>query len=131
MGRGSAYRRKIDEAAPGPVDAAQAQGQEIDLWQGAYSGRAMVPSGVGLGLVSLFLLALCLAATVRLHWGLKPWGLWLAMMLALWTYYATVGLHRRWGLHYRLTSQRLFHELGMFLRSTDCIHLADVDANPP
>lgn len=120
--------KKLDEAEPGPADAAQAARQEVELWRGRYSGRAMIPSGVGLGLVSLVLLALCLMATFHLNWGLAPWGLWLAAMLALWTYYGIAGLHRRWGTHYRLTSQRFFHEMGLLLRSTDCIHLADVDA---
>ncbi len=119
--------KKIDETAPGPVDAAQAERQEVALWRGAYSSRAMIPGGVGLGLVSLFLLALCVAATVSWHWG-WPWGLWLAIMLAVWTYYGVVALHRRRGSCYRLTSQRLFHQSGVLLRSTDCVHLADVHA---
>jgi membrane protein YdbS with pleckstrin-like domain len=120
--------RKIDEAAPALTEAAQVATLESDLWKGVYSGRAMIPSGVALGLLSLLSLVLCLVATVSWHWGWAPWGLWLAAMLALWIYYGIVSLHRRWGIHYRLTSQRFFYELGMFLRSTDCIYLADVDA---
>jgi membrane protein YdbS with pleckstrin-like domain len=119
--------KKLDETAPGPAEAAGAERQEIDLWRGGYARRAMIPSSAGLGLVSLFLLVLTLGATVWQHWrGL--WGLWLAVMLGLWVYYGFVAFHRRWGIRYRLTSQRLFIELGMFLRSTDCVHLADVDA---
>lgn len=120
--------KKIGDAAPGAADATQVQPQEIELWQGAYSRRALIPSGVGLGLLSLFLLALTLKATVWLHLERGLWGLWLAAMLALWTYYGLVAFHRRWGSRNRLTSQRCFQELGVFLRSTDCIHLADVYA---
>ncbi len=118
--------KKIDETAPGQADAAPIERQEIALWQGAYSARAMIPSGIGLGLLSIFLLALALLAPVSWRWGLL--GLWLAVMLALWTYYGVIGLHRRWGCRYRLTSQRFFHELGVLLRSSNCVHLVDVDA---
>jgi uncharacterized membrane protein YdbT with pleckstrin-like domain len=114
----------IDEAAP--TDAAQVQRQEIDLWQGACSARAMIPGGVGLGLLSILLLALVLVAPVSWRWGLL--GLWLAVMLTLWAYYGVIVIHRMWGSRYRLTSQRFFHQLGVLLRSTDCIHLVDVDA---
>jgi hypothetical protein len=120
--------RKIDESAPDPADTAQAQPQEIDLWQGAYSSRAMIPGGIVLGLLSLASLAFALGAADALPRGSAFWGAWLAVMLALWSYCGFVGLHRRWGNRYRLTSQRFFQELGAFLRSTNCIDLADVDA---
>jgi hypothetical protein len=116
--------RKLDGSGPSPADAAR---QEIDLWRAVYSGRAMVPVGAALGLMSLALLALCLVATLRWHWGLAPWGLWLAMMVASWTYFGFVFFHRRWGISYRLTSRRLFHQQGLLLRSTDCIEVADID----
>jgi membrane protein YdbS with pleckstrin-like domain len=116
--------RKLDGSGPAPADAAP---QEIDLWRAAYSGRAMVPVGASLGLVSLVLLALCLVATWQRHWG-WPWGLWAAMMVASWTYFGFVYFHRRWGISYRLTSRRLFHQQGLLLRSTDCIDVADIDA---
>ncbi len=120
--------RKIGDMAPGPADdAAPIEQREFDLWQGAYSSRAMIPSGVVLGLLSVFSLVLCSVATVSWHWG-AHWGLWLAIMLALWTYFGCVILHRRWGSRYRLTFQRFLHQLGMLLRSTDCVYLVDVDA---
>ena len=86
----------------------------------------LIPAGLGLGLLSIVLLIPAVAAPTA--WQSKLLGLWLAVMLTLWIYYASVAIHRRWGHRYRLTSQRLFRESGMFLRSTDCIHLAKIDS---
>jgi uncharacterized membrane protein YdbT with pleckstrin-like domain len=117
---------RIVRVAEKPAEVAQAPGQEEGLWQDTYSSRALIPAGLGLGLLSIVLLIPVVAAPAARRWELL--GLWLAVMLTLWIYYAAVAIHRRWGSRYRLTSQRLFRESGMFLRSTDCIHLADVDS---
>ena len=117
---------KIVRLPEKPADVPQAPGQEEGLWQDTYSSRAMIPSGLGLGLLSIILLIPVVAASTK--WQSKLLGLWLAVMLTLWIYYASVAIHRRWGSRYRLTSHRLFRESGMFLRSTDCIHLAEIDS---
>jgi membrane protein YdbS with pleckstrin-like domain len=99
---------------------------EVEVWWGSYSPRAMLP-----------LVVICLTASVALvlllvfmtNWGLRPsvarWtgyvvlgGLWLA--LALWCGYRMVGYS------YRVTTRRLFYDRGFLHGRVPIVELARV-----
>jgi membrane protein YdbS with pleckstrin-like domain len=96
---------------------------ERELWQGSYSPKAM--AGVWLLLCLVTLGGLALGAAVvgsRTQWAAMTAAIVLAWLAALGTL-----LYRRLGIHYRLTSQRLFHEKGVLRRTMDRIELVRMD----
>lgn len=108
----------MDAAAPSPAPAsplvqAVDAGQEMDVWWGAYSGRAMWPSfvvcllltvGIGVGAWSFYDAYRPNPALVRYAaYGLTG-GVWLVQLLR-------VG-YRTVGTTYRLTNRRLLRDRG-------------------
>ena len=55
------------------------------------------------------------------------WWCVAAAIVLLWLYQLAVLLRRRLGVHYRLTSQRFFHEAGILIHTTDLIEVIDMD----
>ena len=51
----------------------------------------------------------------------------MAAIVLLWLYQIVVLLRRRLGVHYRLTTQRFFHESGILIHTTDLIEVIDMD----
>ena len=55
------------------------------------------------------------------------WWCVLAVIVVVWLYQVVVLLRRRLGVHYRLTTQRFFHESGILIHTTDLIEVIDMD----
>jgi membrane protein YdbS with pleckstrin-like domain len=98
-------------------DEAALAADEVDLWWGAYSGRAMAPHFVA-----------CALVTALLFWLMRPLGWWVPYFpagvlwlgqLALWAFQTT-------GWSYRLTTRRLFFAAGFHRRALRSLSLDQV-----
>ncbi len=97
--------------------------QEEELWNGAYSPKAMLGQFI---LVDVIFVAALIG--VALYWN-KPLG-WLTFAIGMAILSAALFitvLYRRLTVHYRLTRFRLFHERGILSRVIDRIETIDID----
>jgi uncharacterized membrane protein YdbT with pleckstrin-like domain len=97
--------------------------QEVEIWQGGYSPRAMIGHWVTAGVISVVVLAAGIiagpsAGQIALL-VLSLLGIWLALYLLL--------LYRQWSVHYRLTNHRFVHRSGLLKRVTDRVEVIDID----
>jgi uncharacterized membrane protein YdbT with pleckstrin-like domain len=104
----------------------EAVAEEQELWQGNYSGKAMIGVWVLLAIVSV------VAIAASLLMGVAPLGLplivlALILLAVVWLFGVGVLLYRKASVHYRVTNQRLVHRRGIVKVSTDRIELIDVD----
>ncbi|MBN2295680.1 MAG: PH domain-containing protein [Pirellulales bacterium] len=103
------------------------EGSEDELWEGGYSVKAMTGSWILGGILSV-----CIVGLGIFFWSkgwlqsFVWWGVFIALV-ALWGYLFISLLRRRLGVHYRLTSQRFFHEKGILRHTTDLIEVIDMD----
>ncbi len=100
---------------------------ETDLWEGGYSAKAMMGNWILGGLLSACFLGLGIFLWSK-GWS-SPfvwWGILIALV-ALWGYLFILLLRRRLGVHYRLSTQRFFHEEGILRHKTDLIEVIDMD----
>ncbi len=107
-------------ARPGP--RVSRNDPEVDLWRGGYSPKAMIPSWVFCGLVTL--------AGIAVGLTVHQQGAWLAIagaLALLWGYHVLLLAYRRLSISYRLTSQRFFHETGILRRQINRIEMIDID----
>jgi membrane protein YdbS with pleckstrin-like domain len=96
--------------------------QELELWEGGYSPKAMIGSWIGAGFVSILLLAVAIYYNNGSLWFGALGG-----MALLWTALALTLAYRKMSVHYRLTNQRFFHQKGILRRQTDRIEVIDMD----
>ena len=96
-----------------------AQETEKELWTGGYSARAMIPATLSTGAASI-------AAFIAVFFVDFSWLIAIIVTL-LWLILGLVLLYRRLNVHYRLTNQRLIHEMGILRRVTDRIEVIDID----
>ncbi|KAF0246194.1 MAG: membrane-flanked domain-containing [Planctomycetota bacterium] len=122
-----------DPAAPISGGAKPADGQppkEEDVWKGGYSPRAMGMAFVGAGIwfVGMWIAYFMLTGKGTWFEG-KSWVVWVfATLSPLPLLYAVaVALWRRLTLHYRLTTQRLFVQVGLIGRRIEEVELIRVD----
>ena len=96
--------------------------EEETLWEGTYAGKAMLGSYMLGGLITIAVFAL--GIYVR-----EPWLWWVALgvFIVVWLYIAIQYAKNRFGVRYRLTSHRFFHETGILLHKTDLIEVIDID----
>lgn len=97
---------------------------EQELWQGTYSPKATIPSFAVAGFVSVVVIigVLALASLTAIHW------IWLLLAIALVFGGLAVQLWlTRLSTAYRLTSQRLVHEVGLLRRVTNRLEVIDID----
>ncbi|MBN2216133.1 MAG: PH domain-containing protein [Pirellulales bacterium] len=113
------------ERLGGAIESARRNNQDVveeELWRGGYCGKAMMGSWM-LGLaVTIGILILAIFAGSPTLW----WIVLGAIVLA-WAYLVVVYARQRLGVHYRLTSQRFFHEKGILVHRTDLIEVIDMD----
>ena len=106
---------------------ANSEATEADLWEGGYSVKAMTGNWLLGGILSVCLLVLGIILWSK---GWSPpvvwWGVLIALA-ALWGYLLSLLLRRRLGVHYRLSTQRFFHENGILRHKTDLIEVIDMD----
>lgn len=97
--------------------------EEVDLWHGTYSPKAMVGEALAaLGFTILGLIAVPFAWATPIGWAVFGIGL-----LLVWGLLFLVLAYRRLSVRYRLTTFRLFHESGLLSRTTDRIEAIDID----
>lgn len=97
--------------------------REDELWQGGFSGKAMVGPWCAGALVSAGLLIFGI-------WRVGTWTGWgylFLMLLVVWVVPLLLLAYRKLNVGYRLTTQRLFHERGILRRVTDRIEVIDMD----
>ena len=96
---------------------------EEELWEGGYCGKAMMGSWLlgFLATIGLLVLAVVIWSSAVLWWIV------LAVVVLIWGYLFVVFARRRLGVHYRLTSERFFHEKGILVHTTDLIEVIDMD----
>lgn len=97
--------------------------EEDDLWEGAYSHKAMVGTWFGGAVLTLVALVVALVGS----FGATAWGYLILAVAIGWLIAACVYWYRRYSVHYTLTSQRLIHEAGLIWRTVDRVELIDVD----
>jgi membrane protein YdbS with pleckstrin-like domain len=93
---------------------------ETTLWEGDFSPKTMIGDFIGAGIVTV---ALVIGSFYAAPWEWYVLAVipivWLAVLLKL-------AIHKL-GVHYRLTSQRLFHEKGVLSRTTNRVETIDID----
>jgi membrane protein YdbS with pleckstrin-like domain len=97
--------------------------QEIDLWEGDYSAKAMAGTWFLAGLVTIA----AIVAGFILRFDGTAWLIVGGVILALWVVVLLVLLYKQYSVHYRLTNQRFIHERGLLRRVTDRIEVIDMD----
>lgn len=105
-------------------DAAQRAADNNDveekMWEGGYSGKAMIGTWIGCVALSIAMIAIAIffppAAIVTL-----------SVMFIAWVFAFTYYAYRRIGMSYKLTSQRFIHSSGLLRRVTDRIEVIDID----
>jgi membrane protein YdbS with pleckstrin-like domain len=117
-----------DERAPGadrlrPSNRSESgnQRKEDELWSGTYSPKAMI--GPAMGLAVLTVLG-GIAASLA---GPAGWAVFGIAAILLWALLGLVILYRRLTVRYRLTTYRLFHEVGLLSRTRDRIEVIDIN----
>ena len=93
---------------------------ERDLWQGGYSGKAMIGSWV-LGAV---------LSVVALGVGIMVLPLLIPMIIAIlliWVVLGSILAYKKLSVHYALSTQRFVHRSGILQRTTDRIEVIDID----
>jgi len=96
---------------------------EQELWRGSYSYKAMF------GTLAAAALLAAIGLGLLFHFFSIVWAryLHLACLALLAGVVGVTMLRRRWGIRYRLTNQRFFHESGIFRRVTERIEVIDID----
>jgi membrane protein YdbS with pleckstrin-like domain len=94
---------------------------EINLWQGGYSPKAMVGTWIAMAVLSVLLLILSTQVDqITIAMGLGG-------VLLIWIVGGLRYAYRRLGYHYELTTQRFIHQSGLLHRQTDRIEVIDID----
>ncbi len=97
--------------------------QEEELWNGAYSPKAMLGQFILVDIITtVAVLGVFLYANHPMSWLALVVGL-----AILWGAMAIAFLNRRFTVHYRLTRFRLFHEHGIVAREIDRMETIDID----
>jgi uncharacterized membrane protein YdbT with pleckstrin-like domain len=110
-------------AADAGARRASAPIAEQELWQGNYSPKAMYGPWIGAALATI---AGLVAVLIFMPDGLG-WTIFVVAALLLWGALLLTLVYRKFSVKYRVTSQRLFHELGILRRVTDRIEIIDID----
>ncbi|MFP6612735.1 MAG: PH domain-containing protein [Pirellulales bacterium] len=97
--------------------------EEVDIWKGGYSPKAMFSVWIAAGLLTLLAMvgAIWLGASGRvwLYLSIATACVWIGLLLRL--------VYMRLDVHYHLTSQRFIHEQGILRRKTDRVEVIDID----
>jgi membrane protein YdbS with pleckstrin-like domain len=96
---------------------------EEELWEGGYSPKALY----GLWFLTAVLSIVVIVVAVFTVTSGTVWGIILGIIAITWLCEFALLAYRRMSVHYRLTTQRLFHEKGILSRNTDRIEVIDMD----
>lgn len=110
-------QRMKNAAAPTADDE---DDEEVSLWKGGYSAKAMIGGWFLAGIFSILLLV----ATVFFP---PAWIVLIPLMILAWLYAACVLVYRKLGVDYELTTQRFIHKSGILKRTSDRLEVIDID----
>jgi membrane protein YdbS with pleckstrin-like domain len=99
---------------------------EQDLWEGGYSGKSMVGSWIGAGLITAGVVA-ALIMIEMLRNNTYAFYAALIVVAAMWLYLFGLLAYRKLGIEYQVTNQQLKHRSGILFRKIDRIELIDID----
>jgi membrane protein YdbS with pleckstrin-like domain len=113
-------------ALQGRRDAARDSADEAEqtIWEGGYSPKAMIGAWVLSGILTV---ALVVGGIILAEGDGRIWAGIAAAVVLLWVVQLARLAYRRLSIHYRLTTQRFFHESGILRRVTDRIETIDMD----
>jgi membrane protein YdbS with pleckstrin-like domain len=122
----TASERLLEAARSGGEKSADSD-PGTEWTEGGYSPKALNGRFLLTCVASILLLVL----SAWLNWG-KEWGPWiwypsLALVAALWIWFACVRIYRVWTIKYQLTAHQFYHEEGIFRRIRDVIEVIDID----
>lgn len=98
---------------------------EVDIWEGGYCGKAMFGKYLVMSIISLVIIVLMVMFD-----NLHQENRWLYVLLAIavmWAYLGLMLLYRKMNVHYRLTTQRFIHRVGILTQVSDRIEVIDID----
>ncbi|HZZ71880.1 MAG TPA: PH domain-containing protein [Pirellulales bacterium] len=94
------------------------------LWEGRYSIKAM--AGVWVMLL-LLTVGAAIVHAIWIHYGWLGWAIFAGTACVVWFYAFSIYLGRHWSVRYQLTTQRFFHETGVFRHTSDRIEVIAMD----
>ena len=94
---------------------------EDDLWEGGFSGKALIGWWIGSAVATVA------AIILAIMFPIVSWPIALGVIVLAWLIPAAYWAYMKLAVHYRLTSQRFFHERGILSRTTDRIEVIDID----
>jgi len=114
-------QKMLDRAGDSP-----GEDEEQSLWEGGYSGKAMIGSWV---LALIVTIAGAVTAALIPGVNLLPltWIIVGSVAAAIWLWLLLVLAYRKMSVHYELTTQRFIHKTGFLSRVTDRIEVIDID----
>lgn len=111
---------KLSAKSP-PVAPSDGTSDEQELWSGSYSAKAMVGTFVGAAILTF------LGVFVATLAGPPGWVIFLIAAALVWAGLVLLYLYRRYTVHYRLTTYRFFHEIGLLSRVGNRVEVIDID----
>jgi membrane protein YdbS with pleckstrin-like domain len=94
--------------------------EEITLWIGGYSAKAMVGSWMLAAMASV----LFVVAAIYFQFSLL---IAFVLICLTWIFVALVLVYRKMGVYYELTTQRFIHKSGILKRTSDRLEVIDID----
>ncbi len=99
---------------------------EKELWEGGFSGKAMIGSWVA-GITITVIILVVMLMVQQLRSQSIAWYVATGLVGVMWIYLVGLMFYRKWGMRYELTTQRLKHREGILFRKLDRIELLDID----
>jgi len=94
--------------------------EEVSLWQGGYSAKAMIGGWILAALATAGL-------AVAMVFFFAVWFVLIPLMILVWIVPALILASRKLGVSYELTTQRFIHKTGIFRRTSDRLEVIDID----
>lgn len=114
---GSMAQRVKNAVTPNADDQDE---EELGLWKGGYSAKAMIGSWVMAAIASMLLIV----ATIFFP---PAWFVLIPLIFLAWIYAACVLAYRKMSVKYELTTQRFIHKAGILKRTSDRLEVIDID----
>ena len=96
---------------------------EVDVWEGAYCGKAMIGKWISAGILSV----VAVVSMLKIKTLGENWKIVLLVLGVLWVGLALMFLYRKLSVRYQLTTQRFIHRSGILTRVSDRIEVIDID----
>ncbi len=100
--------------------------QERDLWRGGFSAKSMMGAWIGAALIT-GAIVFGVLNIAPLRETKTVWATMIALIGLVWILLVGLAIWRKLGQHYEITTQRLKHRSGVFMRQMDRIELIDID----